>query len=378
MHLSEIRDLMIAEDTPLRDVIRTIDRSGRVSMALLTGSEGRLLATITDGDVRRGIMAGFGLDSPLRDILPIKQRMPNPRPITASVGSDRATLLKIMTDRSVRQLPLLDTEGRVQDIIILADLLPHAVPGMKAVIMAGGFGKRLRPLTEDLPKPMLPVGGRPLMEKVVEQLRDAGIHQIVVSTHYKAEKIMDHFGDGRDFDVRIDYVREDQPLGTGGALSLVARPQEPMLVINGDILTQVDFHALLAYHQEHVADLTVAVRHYGMQVPYGVVDCDGSIVTGISEKPTLSFFVNAGIYLLAPQVFEFVNRDQAFNMTDLIGWLNKAGKTVVSFPILEYWLDIGQPEDFQRAQEDVRNDPRASARKYAEVKPAVDERTGEK
>jgi dTDP-glucose pyrophosphorylase/CBS domain-containing protein len=358
MQQSEIKDLYITEQTTIREVVKTIDRSGRLSIALLVDADERLRTTITDGDIRRGIMAGFSLDSPMQVILPIKAKQPNPNPITAPAGTDPAALLKIMQERRVRQLPVLDAAGRVADIVLLADLLPDALPEMRAVIMAGGFGTRLRPLTDGIPKPMLPVGGQPLMQRIVEQLRGAGIRQIVVTTHYRPEKIMEHFGNGSDFDVTLNYVREDQPLGTGGSLGLITAPTEPMLVINGDILTQVDFRAMLAYHQEHRADMTVAVRHYGIQVPYGVMECEGSIVKGVSEKPQLSFFVNAGIYLLEPGVFTFVNVDRPFNMTDLIQWLISAGKTVVSFPILEYWLDIGQPDDYQKAQDDVRDGAR--------------------
>ncbi len=354
MEKSDIRELYVTGETTVRDSIKIIDRSGRISMALLVDAGERLVATITDGDIRRGIMAGFGLDSPLRDILPIKAGLPNALPVTAAAGIDPAAQLRILRERSVRQLPLLDAEGRVADIVLLADLLPPKPQEMTAVIMAGGYGSRLKPLTDDVPKPMLPVGGRPLMERTVEKLRDAGIRRIVVTTHYLPEKIMEHFGDGHDFDVTLNYLREDHPLGTGGALALVPTPEEPLLVINGDILTQVDFRAMLAYHQEHRADLTVAVRHYGIQVPYGVMECEGSLVKGVSEKPRLNFFVNAGIYLLDPGVFAFIGADRSFNMTDLIQWLLRAGKTVVSFPIIEYWLDIGQPEDYRKAQDDAK------------------------
>jgi len=354
MNQSDIRDLYVTEDSSIRDTIQTIDRSGRVAMALQVDSRERLLSTITDGDIRRGIMAGFVLEAPLRDILPIKRKLPNPRPVTAPAGTDSATQLKLMRDRSVRQLPLLDGEGRVVDIILLSDLLPQKTEEMKAVIMAGGFGRRLKPFTDNLPKAMLPVGGRPLMERTVEQLREAGIHQIVVTTHYLPDKIMEHFGDGRKFDVALNYVHEDRPLGTGGGLALIPIPNEPVLVINGDILTQVDFRSMLVYHQENQADMTVAVRLYGIEVPYGVMECEGSLVKGLSEKPRLSFFVNAGIYLLEPGVFRYVDSDRPFNMTDLIQWLIDAGKKVVSFPITEYWLDIGQPEDYQKAQIDTK------------------------
>src|ERR1044072_3325114 len=172
---------------------------------------------------------------------------------------------------------------------------------MRAVIMAGGYGTRLLPLTDQIPKPMLPVGDRPLLEIIVDQLKEAGIRQVNVATHYKSEAISDHFKNGEDFGVDIRYVKEDQPLGTAGALSLLEESDEPLLVINGDILTRVDFHAMLNFHREHAADLTVAVRQYEFRVPYGVIDTDGVAVTGISEKPMVRQFINAGIYLLNPR-----------------------------------------------------------------------------
>jgi NDP-sugar pyrophosphorylase family protein len=226
---------------------------------------------------------------------------------------------------------------------------------LEAVIMAGGKGARLRPLTEDLPKPMLPVGGRPLMERIVEQLQQAGIRQVNVMTHYKPEKIIQHFGDGRDYGVELSYVNEDLPLGTGGALGLLTPPRETQLVINGDILTQVDFKAMLTFHQDNKADMTVAVSHYEIMVPYGVVECEGAQIRSLKEKPQLGFFVNAGIYLLEPSVYKFIPNGQYFNMTDLIRWLLDAGETVVSFPIREYWLDIGEYSDYMKAQNDVEN-----------------------
>jgi NDP-sugar pyrophosphorylase family protein len=172
-------------------------------------------------------------------------------------------------------------------------------------------------------------------------------------THYKSEKIVGYFGDGRAFGVELNYVNEEQPLGTGGALGLMPVPQEPLLVINGDILTQVDFRAMLAYHQEYQADMTVAVRRYEMQVPYGVIECEGPNVRRLQEKPQWGFLVNAGIYLLEPLVYQYIPNGERFNMTDLIQWLLDAGRTVVSFPIHEYWLDIGLHADYAQAQEDI-------------------------
>jgi NDP-sugar pyrophosphorylase family protein len=204
-----------------------------------------------------------------------------------------------------------------------------------------------------MPKPMLPVAGRPLMERIIDQLRDAGIHRVNVTTHYMPDKIRDHFGDGTAFGVDLQYVNEEKPLGTAGALALMEAPSEPLLVINGDILTQVDFRALIAYHQEHHAQMTVAVRRYEVAVPYGVIECDdGPIVRRVSEKPRLGFLVNAGIYLIEPSACSEVPNGERFEMTDLIEKLIRVGKTVVSFPVREYWLDIGQLEHYQQAQID--------------------------
>lgn len=356
MNKRNVADLFVSPDSAIRDVIKCIDRSGRISIALIVDGNGRLLNTVTDGDIRRAILAGFSLDAPISQVLPIKARLPNPLPVTAPVGTDSDTLMRIMKERSVRQIPLVDGEGKVANIVILSDLLPQKHLTMQAVIMAGGFGKRLQPLTDDLPKPMLPVGGRPLMELIVDQLKEAGIHEIIVSTHYKPEKIIDHFGSGQDFDVKLTYVNEEQPLGTGGVLGLMQPPKESLLVVNGDILTRINFRTMHAYHQEQNADMTVAVSHFSLQVPYGVIECDGSRVRSISEKPQLNFFVNAGIYLLEPVVFQYIRTGESFNMTDLIQWLLDAGRSVVSFPVFEYWLDIGQLEDYRKAQNDVHEE----------------------
>jgi dTDP-glucose pyrophosphorylase/CBS domain-containing protein len=349
----EISQFCIRMGSTVRDAITSIDRSARISVALILDDAGKLLGVLTDGDVRRGILAGVGLDAPVTELVAIKMRMPHPRPVTAPVGTPQAALLTIMQRESVRQLPLVDADGRVVDIVILADLMPKAAPALQAVVMAGGFGTRLRPLTDSMPKPMLPVGDRPLLERIIYQIQRAGVRRVSVTTHYQPERIVEHFGDGSAFGVEMSYVHEEKPLGTGGALGLLSAPKEPLLVINGDILTDIDFGAMLSFHQEHQAQMTVAVRRYGVQVPYGVVECEGPMIRSLREKPELSFFVNAGIYLLEPTVFEFIPHGQRQDMTDLIERLLVERRTVVSFPVREYWLDVGQPSDYQRAQLDV-------------------------
>lgn len=339
----------------IEETVAAIDRSGRLSLALVMDSEGRLLNTVTDGDVRRALLARLSLKDSVNTLLAIKAMGPHPLPVTANLGMESETLLELMRARGVRQIPLVDNEGHVCDVATLADLLPEEPRALQAVVMAGGFGTRLRPLTENMPKPMLPVGGRPLIELIVHQLRHTGVRKINITTHYQAEKIISHFGDGTEFGVDIEYVKEESPLGTGGALGLIKRPDDPFLVINGDILTDIDFRAMHTYHIEHQARMTVAVRRYEVQVPYGVVDCDGSRVVELKEKPQIGFFVNAGIYLLEPDVYEHIPVGDQFNMTDLIDTLLKDRQTVISFPVREYWLDIGQHADYERAQNDAKS-----------------------
>jgi dTDP-glucose pyrophosphorylase len=351
----DVSQLFAGFASPISEVIACIDRSGKISLALIVDENQRLLNTISDGDVRRGLLAGCSLSDSVEKLLERKVLTPHPAPVTAQVGTDDASLIQIMQDRGVRQLPLIDAEGRVVDIVILGDFLPQVIKPIRAMVMAGGQGMRLRPLTEDTPKPMLPVGGRPVMERIVEQLRDVGIRHIHIATHYQSEKIVNHFGRGESFGVNIDYVKEETPLGTGGALGLLEASDETVLVINGDILTQVDFRSMYAFHQDQRADMTVGVRRYDVQVPYGVVDCEGVQIRGLREKPQLSFFVNAGIYLLEPQVFRMISPNRHLNITDLVSQVVDSGSVVVSYPICEYWLDMGQHENYMRAQEDARD-----------------------
>lgn len=355
MAAEAVAALFVHRNTPIRQVIEVIDRSGKVSVALLVDDFDRLVATITDGDIRRAILAGLKIDAPVETMLPLKATQPNPEPVTAPAGIDLTSALALMQTRRVRQLPLIDADAHVVDVILLSDLLPEPPDPLRAVIMAGGFGTRLMPLTENLPKPMLPVGGRPLIERIVGQLKESGVDQIVVTTHYKPESIVRHFGDGANFGVTMTYVHENEPLGTGGALGLIPTADEPLLVINGDILTQVDFRALLEFHRDYGADLTVGVRSYTLNVPYGVVEHDGARVARIDEKPEIALFVNAGIYVVEPAVRRHLDGVTSLGMTDLIQAAIQEGLTVVSFPVLEYWMDVGQTTDYEQAQVDGEN-----------------------
>lgn len=346
---SDLSQYLVPPTATVGQVMACIDRNTK-GIALVVDADGRLLNTVTDGDVRRAILAGLKLEAPVQTLLEDKRQKSRATPLTAPAGTPPADLLRRMQEGHVRQLPLVDDAGKPTELVTLDELLPTGALPLQAVIMAGGAGMRLRPLTQDVPKPMLPVGGKPMLEHVIAQLRGAGIHRVNITTHYKREVIENHFGDGRDFGVEVTYVKESQPLGTAGAIGLMASPTEPLLVVNGDILTRVDYRAMLRFHREHQADLTVAVRQYDVSVPFGVVQTDGERVTGVEEKPVLNFFVNAGIYLLEPHVHPIIPNGQRYDMTELIQHLVAQGRRVVSFPVLEYWLDIGQPSDYAAAQ----------------------------
>jgi len=348
----DIVSILVKCDVRIRDVVAAIDRSA-IGIAFVVDEDGKLTATLTDGDVRRAMLAGVSFDESVERLLDFKRTSAYPKPVTCPASATDAELLAAMHDAAVDHMPLLDRAGRVVDVALLRDMLKESASPVRAVVMAGGYGLRLRPLTDDTPKPMLPIGDKPLLERTIGQLRQAGITEVAISTHYRHDKILAHFGSGADFGVKLNYVQEPQPLGTAGALGLMGRPERTTLVINGDILTTVDFRAMTDFHRVHRADLTVAVRLYEMKVPYGVVDCDAERITGLREKPDYRFFVNAGIYLIEPSAWNFISSGERLDMTQMIERLIASDGSVVSFPVREYWLDVGQPDDYERAQRDM-------------------------
>lgn len=347
-------ELVVASTATILEVIACIDRN-ETGIALVVDGERHLIATITDGDIRRAMLQSLDLSAPVSEIAETQRRSGRSSAVTAPSGVRVAELLDLMEREAIRHVPLLDDEGCVVDVAVLDDLVKDATPSLRAVVMAGGFGRRLGGLTATQPKPMLPVGERPLLERIITQLRDAGIRQVHVTTHYRPEAIVSHFEDGRELGVDIRYVNEDEPLGTAGSLSLLESSEEPVLVINGDILTRVDFRAMHRFHAEHEADMTVALRPYEINVPYGIVETEGELVREIVEKPLLRGFINAGIYLLNGEVCRYVPSGTRYDMPQLIERLADAGRRVVGFPLREYWLDIGTVEDYERAlQEEAR------------------------
>jgi dTDP-glucose pyrophosphorylase len=342
--------IIVAPEKSLLEIMAVINEGGH-GVALVVDQARRLLDLVTDGDLRRAVLKGVDLSRPFSEF-----RHADHRPFTLPAGTSRSKVFAALRERQVRQVPLVDRDGFITDLVELDELVSES-EFPNAIVMAGGLGTRLRPLTDNVPKPLLPIGDKPVLERTVEQLRSSGVMRVHMATHYMPQAISDHFGDGAAFGLDIDYVHEQQPLGTAGVLSLIAEKEleEPLLVVNGDIVTRVSYRAMFDFHRESHADMTVAVRQYEFSVPYGVVDTDGSEILGIREKPTQKMFVNAGIYILEPHVPRYVPSGRRFDMTDLIEALLTDKKCVVPFPISEYWLDIGQMDDYERAQVDAQN-----------------------
>lgn len=339
-----LKSLTIGPDATVREAMAAIDRSRR-QIALVVDENGRLLASVTDGDVRRGLLSGVALDDSVTKVM-------HTSPTTVTEGAPDAEARRLIRERKLQQIPVLDTEGRLVRLATLEDLF-HVTPrNERIVLMAGGLGTRLRPLTEETPKPMLSVGGKPLLEQIIGVFAEQGFWRISISVNYRREMIEEHFGDGRHFGVEIDYIQERERMGTAGALSLMQeRPDTSFIVMNGDVLVSLDFPKLIDFHTNklHAAG-TMVVRQYEHQIPYGVVRSEGDLMTGIEEKPTERYFVNAGIYALSPGVFEFIEPGQPLDMPTLLSRLREAGHRVGVFPVTEYWRDIGRIDDLEAAR----------------------------
>lgn len=332
---------LIAVDATIRDALT---RMGKPRILLVATAERVLLGTITDGDIRRALLRGDGMDTPV-------SRVMNRNPRWVHDGTSPDTALRMMTKLEIQYLPVVEG-GIVVGLIGLADLVEVSQDRPNwTLILAGGQGRRLRPLTETMPKPMLPLGGRPILETIVRELEAAGLRRIFLSINYKAEIIKAHFGDGSAFGVEIRYIEEDQPLGTAGPLGLIPRSlSDPVLVMNGDVLTKTDFGQLIQYHEAHSAKATIGVRMFDMQVPYGVLEFNGKRISAIVEKPMHQFKVSAGIYVVEPSVCGLVTGPQ--DMPDLLRALIDDEQPVVGFPIHEYWIDVGSLPDLAKAEGD--------------------------
>ena len=353
MTVRSLENVLVPRTTSIRQAMEKVTANAS-GIVIVVDDEGRLEGTVTDGDIRRSILRGNDLAMTVAHLIAQEEPGPAGGPVVAPADTSHDALLEMMRRYHVRHIPLLDADRRVVGLVRLEDLIDEP-DTLRAVVMAGGFGTRLRPLTDTTPKPLLQVGDRPLIEHILGQLHAGGVRHVSVTTHYKPEVFKEQLGDGGRFGVAIDYLTEDAPLGTAGALGMMPPWESTLLVINGDVLTRANYRAMLDFHRQHRAVLTVGARQYEVQVPYGVIEADGVTVQRINEKPTLRFFVNAGVYLLEPRLHARLTGGKRLDMTDLIQDLTSGGERVVTFPISEYWLDVGQLPDYQQAQADIAN-----------------------
>lgn len=343
MDLFDWRRISVNETASIKEALTVLDREA-LQIVLVVGEDSRLLGTLTDGDVRRALLRGEGLEGPVTASM-------NTQPLVGLKQQSETAWKRIMLERSIRHLPIVDQNQNI--VGLYYDKKEIQKRFNPIVLMLGGLGTRLRPLTETIPKPMLRVGGKPILETIVTHIAEQGFVNFYFCINYLGEQIRSYFGDGSQWGIHIEYVEEDERMGTAGALSLLPeKPSMPFIVMNGDLLTKVDLTALIDFHLEHNNITTACVREYAQQVPYGVVEVEGTQVTQLVEKPVYRYFVNAGIYCLSPEVMEKVPEQAFYDMPTLIEEvLSEQGK-VGGFPITEYWMDIGQMPDFEQAQED--------------------------
>lgn len=339
------KESLVTPHDSIKSALEAIGRSN-IQLALVVDDQQRLLGVATDGDIRRAILEGITLDHKIGEVM-------NTSPKVISNGHKRAEIMAMMREYRLLQIPILDKERRVVDVALYDQFIKPGKKENPVVIMAGGLGKRLRPLTESCPKPMLLVGNKPILQSILEQLKKFGFYRFFISVNYLSEQITSYFGDGSEMGCEIRYLHEKEKLGTAGALGLIEeRFEHPVVVMNGDLLTRLNFDQLLEFHYEKGGTGTMCVRDYDFQIPYGVVNVKGHYFQGVEEKPVERFFVNAGIYVIEPDVIQMVDENKSMGMTELFEMIARKGEKAAVFPIREYWTDIGRHSDFKKANEE--------------------------
>jgi len=340
-----IEKIKLSTNATIKEALQIID-SGAIKIAIVVDENDKLLGTVTDGDIRRAMLDGKTLNDNIENVY-------FKNPLTVSIDKNKEDIINLCTSKKIYQIPVVNKEGKVVKVILLDELLkPKEYPN-KVVLMVGGLGSRLRPLTQTTPKPMLNVGGKPILQTIVEKFASYGFKNIVMCVNYKSHIIQDYFKDGKKFGVNIEYITENKRMGTAGALSLLEeKPKEPFFVMNGDILTSINFENMLEYHIQNQSIATMAVREYDLQVPFGVVKMESNEIKSIEEKPVYKFFVSAGIYILNPESINYIVREEYYDMPTLFEKMIEENKKSISFPIHEYWLDIGRIEEYERANKE--------------------------
>lgn len=343
--MADWKSIIVTPNETIIETMEIIDQSS-LQFSVVVDENNRLLGTVTDGDIRRGILKGLPLNSPVDSVM-------NINPFYEYAGENKFYYKQVLDQKKIKQLPIVDHQMRLLNIIFSDDYMKIPYKKNTVILMAGGLGTRLSPLTNDTPKPMLHIGDKPILETIIESFKSYGFINFVLTVNYKKEQIKDYFQDGKNFGVNISYIDEDKRLGTAGALSLLSEePNNPFIVMNGDLLTKVNYEQLLDFHKDTSTVATMCVREYEYQIPYGVIETKGHQLTSIKEKPVHQNFVNAGIYVLDPSVLKYVPENQFFDMPELFNKIMEEKQEVSAFPLREYWMDIGRIDDYEKANGD--------------------------
>lgn len=343
--MSHLEKLIIHSNSQLRKAMELIDQNS-AQICFITDENRKLLGALTDGDIRRAFLRGATLETNIKEAM-------TTTPQFLSDKLPREKVLEKMKELGIKHMPLLDEKGIVTKIEILDEMLGITKRENHVILMVGGLGKRLSPLTDHIPKPMLPINGVPILERIMLRFKEVGFYNFTFAVNYKSESITNYFGNGSKWSVNINYLHEMNPLGTCGALSLMDnKPSDDFIVMNGDLLTQANFSTILDYHTDLKSVATMCVREFEVQVPYGVVKIDGNRIESIHEKPKETAYINAGIYIFSPEIFKHIPPNQFFDMPSLFNALKSADIKTHVYNLKEYWLDIGRLEDYQRAQMD--------------------------
>ena len=334
------KSAILHKDATINKAIKNLSDTS-LQICLVVSKSGKLEGTLTDGDIRRAMLKGFTLKDKV-----IKAMKKDPFVVTKKL--DRKSIRYLMKANTLLQVPIVDNHRKIVGLHLWNEMPQIKIKDNLVVLMAGGFGKRMRPKTNNIPKPMLKVNGRPILEQVIESVRDCGFKNIIITTHYLKDKIINYFKDGKKWGVNISYICEDKPLGTAGSLGLIKEIiNKPILVTNGDVISNINFSEILDYHNFHKADATMAVRILERPIPFGVIEHDGILIKNITEKPISQSTINSGIYVINSNQVKKVKQNKYYKMTDLFLDIKNTGKKTIVFPMHESWRDIGRIQDIE-------------------------------
>ena len=341
-------DHLIEQGTLIRIALERLNTLGVDTILFVVDKEDKLLGSLTDGDIRRGFIKGLGFEDPLMSFI-------QPSPSFIIEGEDSIAKLKSFKERNFKIIPILNRDHKVVDILNFKN--KTTIIPVDAILMAGGEGKRLRPLTLNTPKPLLIVGDKPIIEHNIDRLISYGVKNIHLSVNYLAHQIQDYFKDGSEKEVNIQYVVEDKPMGTVGSVLLVEKfKHDEIIIMNSDLLTNIDFEDFYQSFKASNSDMAVAATSYMVDVPYAVLEVDEkNHVTSLKEKPRYTYYSNAGIYILKTKLLDLIPNGEFFDITDLMEVVLEKKLKLLTYPITGYWLDIGRPEEYKKAQEDIKH-----------------------